>query len=108
MTLNSTFNRSGGDSGDKRSQLNSTMAMMNMTMSPSFKKTPKYKDLVTNYGKFALLTQTQSKFNMVQYKYGDKSPTQQVYSTSESGDTYNSNNIVVNNTAAILTQDQLQ
>ena len=104
MTLNSTFNRTGGDSGDKRSQLNSTMAMMNMTMSPSFKKTPKHRDLISNYGKFALLTQTQSKFNMVQYKYGDQSPTQQVNSASESGDIFMPNsNVVVNNTAAILT-----
>ena len=83
------------------------MGMMNMTMSPSFTQTPKPRDLVSNFGKFALLTQTQSKFNMVQYKYGDISPTSQVFS-ERSIDASNSNtNVVVNNTAAIFTQDQL-
>jgi hypothetical protein len=56
----------------KRHSLN---AMMNTTMSPVYKKMAKKKELVTSFSKYALLTQTESKFNMVQFKYGDISPT---------------------------------
>lgn len=85
----------------KRHSLNS---MMNTTMSPVYKQMTKKKELVSNFSKYALLTQTQSKFNMVQFKYGDISPISQV---NERKDFAPNKNTVVNNLSAIINQDQI-